>query len=317
VKRSVTRSRGQAGWAALAALALVSALGACSAAVAKPAASGYAIPDPGTVNAAAARQFDSAVTQLRTTLAANLNLHGVLYKHGQFGKKTQDGETSVTVIQAAGSPDVTTFGRDVTDVKHAGDNIDTLHQAGSPYDYWLMGTTYKTIAPHGWVRMPAITPGTTGTYCVIDGIQTACDLLDLIKFTADETDPTPTIVKQVSVASDGALTLTTGVTVRSLLVNDFVVNIPTYISKTFTPAALNTQLTLKIVMSQAHHLQLIQLSGTVPGSTPLVIQDGFLVDGPGDPKVVPAAPAAADTTVLPTVAARRSWLAKVDVIVNR
>lgn len=246
-----------------------------------------ALPDETVVAATQTKQFDQAIKNLDHGLVDGHPVRGTMFKHASFGAKKSDEEWDVEFL---GDP-AAIFVR--TRVK-SGDNgnLDMLHPAASPYDFFLLGKKFASIAHTAWARVPTNYHEPLNV-CLITGYQQICDMEDAVTYTAKEHAK---VIKRFSRNADGTRTLLTGVTLASLLEDNFLLNIPESIRTQFTPAMLSYQLPARFVIDGKGDIQVASITGTVPGRTALDVQLGFQVTGSADSRDLPALPAASDTT---------------------
>lgn len=102
--------------------------------------------------------------------------------------------------------------------------------------------------------------------------------------------------KRVSHNADGSTTLITGVTLRSMLVNNFLINVPKDISSQFTADMLGYQLSTRFTIGPDARLQYAEIVGVVPGKTPLVVQVGYQITGEAHQSDLPRLPPTSSVT---------------------
>lgn len=106
-----------------------------------------ALPDQKFIATSQTAEFDKLFAKFDSALTDGHSVRGTMFKHASFGKRSLDAEWDVELV---GKGPASVFVRSRVSNKFAGDNLDTLHIAGSKYDYNLLSGRYKSIAPTPW-----------------------------------------------------------------------------------------------------------------------------------------------------------------------
>ena len=236
------------------------------------------------------QEFDQYLDILDKGLTSATSVRGTMFKHASFGRRSEDAEWDVEYL---GDP-ATIFIRSRASLLDAGDNLDTLHPAGSGYDYFLLGARFGSIAHTPWVKVPSVYKSPLNV-CLVTGYQQVCDMEDALRFTLKSGIP---VTQRVEHNEDGTTTLVAGVTLSSMLKDNFLLNVPPDIQKQFTPTMLRYQLSARFVLDRSGRLEIAQISGTVPGPTPFTVQVGYQVTGSAATSDLPQVPPAAQVTTL-------------------
>lgn len=293
-------------WALLAA-GLVVVLAGCAA---EP-VDGEAFPDWDVVDTLAAERFDAQLVLLDSAIEgsspfrsdSSTDSTGVSYVHATYGDK-DTGSQSVVAIR--GNPASVFIQQTDADT---GYTIDTLHVGGEPVDYLLLGDAYASLAPTPWVQVPTVYgyPGEDDlvaglrTMCFVDGFQTVCEVRDAIVATA-ASGQGDAMRRSVRAQPDGSVLSETEVTLAAVLEDTMILNLPSEIADELSEEMLASFIPVSLWQDAEGNLLKMELNGTVrgtDGAEDLVVQVGFEITGKATRKNFPAAPGAADVTVVP------------------
>lgn len=283
------------------AVAMAAALAGCG----SPApVAGAGFPDPDAVQRNDEARFEVQMELLGDAILqadpfvgdVGTDVAGVAYLHATFGEHTLDTQTFVAI---QGSPPAVFYQQ--TDAE-PGATLDLVHQAGSDYDYFLLGDQFASLAPTQWVQLPtAYKPYTNyvlGHLCGIPGFFQACDLHNMINITIESGED---VRRLVSVDEDGTVHSQTQITLQAMLDDGGILSFGDDIIESFPDSMFEARIPVDFWQDADGNLLKMEMNGVFEGdatSGDLLIQSGFEVTGQGSAVEVPALPPDWDVTII-------------------
>lgn len=235
---------------------------------------------------------------------ATLDITGNGYHHLSWG---EDGGGKELTTALMGNPPAVAVN---IQSSQAGATLDTYHPAGSKYDYTLLGSAYRALAPTTWVAEPTVYDSDitmnapyTPDFCQVYGLNFVCGLRFAIEYTMESEDASK-MVKQVITRPDGSNELRATVKLESLLPGTVLIATiypPDSWTSRITDEMRNTWVPVRIWQDPDGFLKKIEVNAKIDGEgQTFTVQNGFEITGTSERTDFPAAPSKLDVTILNT-----------------